>query len=317
MSNDWSQNLANELHKPVKRKFQKRRVFVPDIDDTWAADLVEMGKFSEWNKNIKYLLMVIDVFSKFGWIKPLKNKQGATVARAFEEIFKEGRKPKKLWVDAGKEFWNKQMKDLTDREQIQRYTTQNEEKSSVVERWNRTIKEKIWKMFAQRNETVYWDKLDEILANYNNSKHSSIGMTPVQASEKKNEQIVFAKLYENELLVKRKKPKFAVGDRVRISKLKKRFEKGYEANWSEEIFIVTKIIYSKPVTYKIKDLMDEEVEGSFYEQELQKTNQDKFRIEEVIEVDNDEPEAFVKWSGYPEKFNSWVPLTELGNIEKE
>ena len=91
MSGDWAQQLAEELHKPITRKFTKRRVFVKGVDEIWAADLVEMGKFSDWNKGIKYLLMVIDVFSKFGWIEPLKNKKGETVAAAFEKNFKLGR----------------------------------------------------------------------------------------------------------------------------------------------------------------------------------------------------------------------------------
>ena len=147
MRDDWTQNLANELHKPVKRKFPKRKVFVKGIDDTWAADLVEMGSLSEWNEGIRYLLMVIDVFSKYGWIRTLKNKRGDTVANAFVSIFNEGRTPKKLWIDKGREFWNKNVKEVMDKFGVERYSTQNEEKSSVVERWNRTIKGRIWKMF--------------------------------------------------------------------------------------------------------------------------------------------------------------------------
>ena len=111
LSEGWAQNLANELHQPIRRRFPKRRVISYGIDNIWAADLVEMGKFSKWNKGIKYLLMVIDVFSKFGWIRPLKDKRGQTVADAFRSIFRE-RKPKMLWTDKGSEFFNAIMKDL-------------------------------------------------------------------------------------------------------------------------------------------------------------------------------------------------------------
>ena len=156
MSDDWAQNLANELHKPVRKKFEKRKVIVSGIDDTWAADLVEMGKYEEWNEGIRYLLMVIDVFSKYGWIKPLENKEGLTTANAFHEIFSEERVPKKLWVDKGTEFWNKNMMALMNANGVKRYSTENKEKSMVVERWNRTIKEKIWKLFSARNEYVMW-----------------------------------------------------------------------------------------------------------------------------------------------------------------
>ena len=307
MSDDWAQNLAEELHKPVKRKFPKRKVFVKGIDDTWAADLVEMGSFSEWNEGVRYLLMVIDVFSKYGWIQTLKNKKGISVAEAFKSIFKEGRKPKKLWIDKGKEFWNKDVKAVMDEEGVERYSTENEEKSAVVERWNRTIKERMWKMFSARNDTIYVDKLGDLLANYNRTKHSSIGMTPAQASRKPNERKVYAKLYEKELWKKRKAPKFKVGDKVRITVKKKNFEKGFTPKWTEEVFVVEKVIFTKPVTYKLKDLMDDEVDGTFYELELQKTAQETFRIEDVIDTNERTGEVLVKWSGYPEKFNEWIP----------
>ena len=150
MSEGWAQNLANELHRPIRRRFPKRKVISYGIDNIWAADLVEMGKFSKWNKGIKYLLMVIDVFSKFGWIHPLKDKRGQTVADAFRSIFPK-RKPKKLWTDKGSEFFNGIMKDLLHKNGVTLYTTENEEKSSVVERWNKTMKERIFRMFSANN----------------------------------------------------------------------------------------------------------------------------------------------------------------------
>ena len=138
---------------------------------------------------------------------------------------------------------------------------------------------------------IYVDKLEEILADYNNTKHGSIGMTPVQASKKLNERKVYAKLYENELWRKNKPPKFKVGDKVRISKWKKGFEKGFTPNWTEEIFVVKNVLYTKPTTYKLKDLLQDDVEGSFYEQELQGVKQEMFRIEEVLERDEKSGEA--------------------------
>ena len=123
--------LAEELHKPIRRKFEKRRVLVNGIDKIWAADLVHMQVFAKFNRGVKYLLAVIDVFSKYGWVIPLKDKTGKSVASALKTIFKE-RKPEKMWVDKGKEFYNKDVKEL-----IELYSTENEEKSSVVERWKR------------------------------------------------------------------------------------------------------------------------------------------------------------------------------------
>ena len=172
----------------------------------------------------------------------------------------------------------------------------------------------------RQNDTTYVDKLGDILVSYNRTKHSSIGMTPAQASRKNNERKVYAKLYEKELWKKRKGPKFKVGDKVRITVKKKSFEKGFTPKWTEEVFVVDKVIFTKPVTYKLKDLMEEEVDGSFYEQELQKTEQTNFRIEDVIDRNEKTGEVLVKWSGYPEKFNEWIPeedtLIEKNNKKK-
>ena len=167
---DTWEGLANELHKPIKRNFTKRRVIAHNVDDIWCSDLVDMQKLSKWNRGYKYLLMVLDLFSKYGWIVPLKTKTGLEVAKAFESLFFSN-KPKMLWVDKGKEYYNKNVLDLLAKDKIKVYSTENEEKSSVCERWNRTIKDKMYKRFTMQNNTVYVDILPKILASYNNSRH--------------------------------------------------------------------------------------------------------------------------------------------------
>ena len=220
---DWSQQLAEELHKPITRNFGKRIVISYGVDKIWAADLVEIQKYSKWNKGIKYLLTVIDAFSKYGWIVPLKDKKTESVSLAFDHIFKKSkRKPGKLWTDKGSEFISKHFKNFLKKNSIILYHTQNEEKSSVVERWNKTMKNKMWKMFSANNNTVYWDKLDKLVDDYNNTYHSSIKMTPAEASLKENENKVFANLYGDLIYLKPKKPKFSIGDKVRISKYKRK-----------------------------------------------------------------------------------------------
>ena len=153
-STQWQEKLADELYKPIRRNFPKRRVIVHNVDDIWCSDLVDMQKLSKWNKGYKYLLMVLDLFSKYGWMVPLKTKTGLEVSKAFESIFKKA-KPKKLWVNKGKEYYNKNVLDLLAKNNIEIYSTENEEKSSVCERWNRTIKEKMCKRFTMQNNTVY------------------------------------------------------------------------------------------------------------------------------------------------------------------
>ena len=199
------------------------------------------------------------------------------------------------------------LKSFLKKNNITLYHTQNEEKSSIVERWNKTMKNKMWKMFSANNNTVYWDKLDKLVDDYNNTYHSSIKMTPTEASKKENENKVFANLYDNLIYLKPKNPKFSIGDKVRISKYKRKvFDKGYTPNWTEELFVVDHVMMTKPVTYKIVDLLGEKVEGSFYEKELQKAKQQTFRIEKVVRRDNKKKKALVKWKGYSDKLNSWV-----------
>ena len=238
-------DLAEELHKPIRRKFKKRRVLVGGIDRIWAADLVDMQAFSKFNRGVKYLLAVIDVFSKYGWLIPLKDKTGKSVALALKTIFEE-RKPEKMWVDKGKEFYNKDVKDL-----IELYSTENEEKSSVVERWIRTMKEKMWKYFTANSTNVYIDVLPDLVKEYNNTRHSSIKMTPVKASKKENELMVWRNLYPDFLEIRDINPEFSVGDKMRISKKKKTFEKGYTTRWTEEIFTIAEVQRTQPPTYKI------------------------------------------------------------------
>ena len=174
------------------------------------------------------------------------------------------------------------------------------------------MKNKMWRMFSANNNTVYWDKLDKLVDDYNNTYHSSIKMSPTEASKKENEKQVFANLYSDEIYLKPKNPKFSIGGKVRMSKYKRRvFDKGYTPNWTEELFVIDKVMLTKPVTYYAVDLLGEKVEGSFYEKELQKAKQQTFRIEKIIRRDNKKKKALVKWKGYSDKFNSWVSYKDL------
>ena len=298
--------LAEELHKPVKRKFNKRRVMVNGIDKIWAADLADMTALSKDNEGVNFLLLVIDIFSKYGWIVPLKNKKGETVANALKTIFKE-RKPGKLWTDKGREFYNKDVKDL-----VELYSTENEEKSSIVERWIRTIREKMWKYFTDNNTYNYMDVLPELVEDYNNTVHSSTKLTPIDASKEENELTVWRNLYPDRYKINNLTPKFFVGDEVRITKKKKVFEKGYTTRWTEEIFTIKEIQNTDPITYKLEDLQGDEIKGTFYEPELQKTEQQIYRIEKIIKKEKNK--SLVKWKGYSDKFNSWVDNKDLINL---
>ena len=167
----WTDKLADELHKPIRRKFIQRRVISNGIDDIWSADLVEMQPYSKENDGFRYLLNVIDIFSKYAWSKPLKNKTGNEVSNAFDKILKEGRKCKHLWVDEGTEFYNKIFLKLLDDNDIKIYSTYNQGKAVVIERFNRTLKSRMWKYFSANNTYKYIDILPDLIERYNNSKH--------------------------------------------------------------------------------------------------------------------------------------------------
>src|ERR1700754_75175 len=225
-----------------------------------------MIKWKHLNKGYQHILTVIDCFSKYAWAIPIKNKSGDEIVLAFKKIFSE-RKPSMIQTDAGTEFIGKKTQELFKEMDIHWFATNSEKKASIVERLNRTLKTKMWKYFTDVGNKVWVDVLNDLVYNYHHSFHRSIKMTPVEASKKENENKVFLNLFPN-VDQTRRKPKFNIGDKVRIAKWKHSLHKGYLPNWTMEIFTVTDVKYTNPVTYKIADFDDELVEGSFYQQEL-------------------------------------------------
>ena len=189
------------------------------------------------------------------------------------------RKPNKIWVDHGSEFYNHKFKRFLKENDIEMYSTFNEGKSGVAERFIKILKNKIYKHMTTIGENVYFNDLDDIVKKYNSTVHSSIKMKPKDVTDDS-----FLEYSEE---TNKKSPKFKRGDNVRISEHKNIFAKGYTPNWSEEVFIVNKVQKIIPWTYLINDLNGEEIKGSFYEKELQKTKQKEFRIEKVIKKKGD------------------------------
>ena len=266
---------AKEIHAPVRKKFLKRKIITLSIDDLWAADLIVMRNYEKENNGYKYMLNVIDTFSKYVWSKPLKKKDGKNVAKAFEEIIKDAIKighksPNLLHTDKGLEFLNKDFKAVLSKYNIKMYHTENEEKSSIIERYNRTQNERM-KVLFEINKNFKWiDILPKIVKDYNNSYHSTIKMKPNEVNEEAEKVLkeTIFKYVPPKIITK---SKFKIGDRVRISNKKSTFSNKYKNNWSREIFVIYKINNTDPVTYSIKDLNDEKIIGSFYDYELKKT----------------------------------------------
>ena len=245
-----------------------------------------MQVISKFNKRFRFLLCVIDVFSKYAWVVPLKDKKGISIVNAFQKNLK--CKPNKIFVDKGSEFYNNSFKKWLKDNDIEMYSIHNEGKSVVVERFIRTLKSKIYKYMTTISKNVYIDKLDDIVNEYNNRFHRTIKMKPVDVKD--NIYIDFEKEVND------RDSKFKI-DHVRISKYKYIFAKGDMPNWSEEVFVIKKV-----------NINGEEISGTFYEKELQKTNQKEFRIEKVIKKGD---KLYVKWKGYDNSFNSWIDKKDL------
>ncbi len=223
---------AYTLHKTAPIKYKRNRVVVYGIDTQFQADLVDMSAYAKDNDGHKYLLTCIDVFSKYSWVRVLKNKSGIEVTKAFQSILKEGRVPQKLQTDQGKEFFNKHFQDVMKKHDINHFATATDLKASVVERFNRTLKSRMWRFLSATNSRRYIDVLQDIIQGYNTSYHRSIRMRPVDV-DKVNEGQVFQNLYGDIKKQKKTVFNFKVGDVVRISKVRGPFAKGYEQNYTE------------------------------------------------------------------------------------
>ena len=271
------------LHRPAPRQFCQSKVFVNGLDDQWQADLVDLQSLSRWNHGYKYLLTCIDILSTYAWVVPLKTKTGSALVEVFTTILKQGRKPDKLHTDAGTEFKNKTFQTFLKQHDVHHFVTYNETKAQIVERFNRTLKQMMWRLFTTRSMYHYLDKLHGLVNyNYNQSMHRSIKMKPSEVTAM-NAQQVWRTLYGKRPPVI--KYKFKVGDQVKISKHKRVFEKSYLPNWSEETFIVAQRLPRDPPVYRLKEHDGELIQGTFYKMELQKVIEPLhhlFRVDNVL-----------------------------------
>lgn len=294
--------IARELHAPARRHFLTRRVELKSISDLWQADICDMQKFRDKDK--KYILTVINCFSKFAYAIPLKTKGAVEVANALRPLF-ESNKIENFQTDKGTEFYNATLAKLFTKHGINHYSTYTDKKASIVERFNRTLKERMWRMFTEQGSYKWIGILPKILASYNNTKHSTIGMKPREVNKRNEKQVLHA---INRATFRRKvsvKPKFSIGDYVRISKHNNLFRKSYLPRWTTEIFRIHSIVQSRPITYTIRDYRNEIIRGVFYESELLKTKHaNVYLVEKVLKRRG--TRVFVKWLGFDASHNSWI-----------
>ena len=311
-------DLGYTLHKPTRRHFPTLRVKVYGPDEQWAADLVDVQNIKRQNKGVHYLLTIIDVFSKYAWVRPIKKKTGVEVTSALKHVLEQsGRKPHTLQTDDGKEFYNKHVSNLLKEHGIRHFSTAGDTKASVVERFNRTFKQRLYRYMTTYNTPSYLSTLPTLIDGYNASFPRSIGMAPKEVNND-NAREVWERLYgDKKKKKKKKKAAFKVGDHVRLNKKHRPFKKGYLPGWTEEVFVVSKVrLDGNVVAYGIEEWDDMPIKGTFYEEDLQKVttaDDDLFRIDSVVKRKKDT--ILVHWKGWPAKYDSWIDKKDLVSLK--
>jgi hypothetical protein len=297
-------------YKPARRHFLRRKTIAYQKFELIQADLADFQKLSRFNKGFKYVLVAIDVLSKFVFYIPVKSKTCAAVHQGFKKIFSVAT-PKLLQTDQGGEFTSAKMQQYFKRKHVHWYHTFSESKATLAERQIRTLRESLIRIFSHTGSKKYIHLLPKLANAYNNTPHSRTGLAPIKVNEK-NQTQVFEKLFGGPRRSS-SKPKFSPGDQVRVSFVKGIFTKGsYEQNFTDEVFTIKRIKFSDPLMYYVEDIDQTEILGGFYEKELtrvKKNDQDLWDVEKVIKsrtCKDGVKQYLVKWRGYDSKHNSWV-----------
>lgn len=305
------EQVVAELHRSARRHFSRRKTIIRGLNETFQADLVEMIPYAAVNRNFKYILTVIDIFSKYAWAVPIKTKTAENVTKAMQTIFNSSKRiPKNMHTDQGKEFFNKHFGNLMEKHGINHYSTYSTKKAAIVERFNRTLKNKMWKMFSLEGSYNWLTSLPKLVAEYNRTKHRTIRMRPIDVNEQ-NEQRLLKTIYNIDIHVNgTKRKKFKVNDYVRISKYKSDFGKGYTPNWTSEIFQIYRVQGTSPETYLLKDYEGNPIKGGFYGYEIQKVKHPNvYLVEKILQRNGNK--VYVKWLGFDERHNSWIDANKL------
>lgn len=314
------------LFREEKRPSTYNPIYVRNKRELLQSDLIDLRSIAEHNNGITFLLVVIDTFSRYVWIEPLKTKSGPEVLAAFKRIAEHmnNNMGSQLMTDQGTEYTNKQFQAWIRKQGLRMVIPNN--KCPHVERFNRTFQNILYKYMEEHQSPRYIDKLQGLTQLYNNSYHRIIKMSPYEAEQAKNHSRVLLNLEQYYRKVGEegeKVPRFKVGDLVRISAQKTMFQKGYYQTFKPQIYEIAFVKTNLPVPmYKLKNV-DTGVEeaGTWYANELQYISKDYgttlFKIEKILKERGKKgvnKEYFVKWKYWPETFNSWVPEADVEDI---
>ena len=315
------------LSRNIVRKFPRNRYVVDTVDSLWEMDLADVSDLKAENDNYKYLLFVIDVFSRFLWIQPLKDKTANNVIKALGVILSE-RKPQSIKSDKGSEFKNKYVQRYLSKQNIHAYYSQNETKSAIVERSIRTIKVALYRYFRHKQAYRYLDVIQKFVYDYNHRPHTSLGkFSPAEVNKINANEVRFDSYIIRQRKIKseprtsktkkRKKYKFKIDDLVRITYVRHPFQRDYKQKWTEELFKIRGRYMRDGIhIYQLKDFDNENIDGTFYGPELQKVNKNKdtlWKIEKVLKKRKRRgvEQVLVRWLGWPKKFDSWINASDI------
>jgi hypothetical protein len=322
---NWlSSQDAYTAHKSLKRKFRRPKVIAPYKKYMFDIDTAYMEKYPQYNDGYKYFLLLTDILSHYVWVKPLKSLKATEVKSNLIELLKKN-KPEILRSDRGSEFINNLVTNYLKEQNIKHIKTTGETKANYAERAIKTIKMKLQRYFTNKQSRKWIDVLQDVVQSYNDTLHKTILMSPSDALST-NDSILWDRQYgQSNINTLKKHPKInlSVGDTVKISKLKKSFEREYDEKWTNEYFIITDINTNQGVpVVSLKDYNNDPIEGIFYIPELQKIKVDAdtvYKIDKVISSRTvaGKKEYLVKWLGWDDKFNTYISEAELKEYKPE
>jgi hypothetical protein len=314
-------SLSYTTHKETKKRY-RNPYMVYFKRQQFQIDLIDIKELHKENDGYKYLLTCIDVFTKKAFVRPCKSKTASEVLSKFKSILNEaGKYPKTLLSDKGSEIKNRIFNKFCMDNNIKQIFPETDVHAAVVERFNKTLQVIIYKYLTQNETLRYIDKLQKFVSSYNNRYHRSIRMSPNEGEKLKNHPKIFREIDKKitALYKKRGVPKFNIGDFVRVKPVRRMFRRAYDPQFTEEIFEITEIKDNLPILmYKLKDLNNEEILGSFYDDELSHTiKPHTFKIDKILkrQVINGESMAYVSWRGYGPEFNQWIPIKDIINLK--
>ena len=312
-------------NRNFRTHFRTQRVITGGLFELHQADLADMKKYSSQNEGVNFLLVIEDVFSKFIWVRALKTKKATDVLAALKDIYGSyDNFPINFSTDKGTEFKNSKIKEFFQKNDVNFFSSEGNTKAQFAERTIRTLKHLIFQYMGLHQTRKYIDILPNIVYDYNHTLKRKIGMTPAEVNTQNMKQVFYhqyepsiQEIISDQILSSEKEFQDSIiktGDKVRIQMQLGAFQKRYSNTFSSEIFKVKKVLRTKPLKFKLTDMQNKQIQGSFYLNELQKVSgKGTVEIEKILgrQIRNGVPYVQVKWKYYPNKFNSYIPLSDV------